>query len=288
MSSLGTLPRQRERIGAKRGDEDERIGKRGTHIVVQDGKAGRQRAGERLLHLGVVGGAPRFAFDLQPRIQKPRRPLFQMRQLLQPEADGAKPLLARRTAFGDLETVLDLEIGEMGLDHAEHGAAVLLGGHETPEASASSRYGSPTKHKPSVRPCSVGARRRLGKHRRSARRAAAIRPARAPRTATKSEPGRQRHTCESRPESDMAIRSFRRRILARAPARPKRLITIRRALAKSTIARRWPTAPLHLARVDACEDCGLPRQSVSPLSLERESGTIGHRRMVPGLRCQSA
>jgi hypothetical protein len=39
-----------------------------------------------------------------------------MRQLLQPEADSAEPLLARRTAIRNLETILDLEIGKMGLD----------------------------------------------------------------------------------------------------------------------------------------------------------------------------
>ncbi len=57
-----------------------------------------------------------------------------MSELLEPEAHGAEPLLLRRRAGGDLEPVLDLEIGEVRLDHAEHGAAVLLRGHRAAQA----------------------------------------------------------------------------------------------------------------------------------------------------------
>ena len=132
---------QDERIWPQRGGEHEGIDERRANMVAQNREAGRHRSGQRLLHLGIVGGAPRFAVDLEAGIQQACRSLFQMRKLLQPEAHGAKPLLARRGAFGDLETILDLKIGEMCLDHAEHRAAVLFRGDQTaqPQHRAAAR-----------------------------------------------------------------------------------------------------------------------------------------------------
>ena len=59
-----------------------------------------------------------------------------MRELLEPEADRAEPLVLRRRARGDLEPVLDLEIGEMRLDHAEQRAAIFVGRHRAAQADA--------------------------------------------------------------------------------------------------------------------------------------------------------
>jgi hypothetical protein len=59
-----------------------------------------------------------------------------MRQLLKPEADRAKPLILRRRAFGHLEPVLDFEIGEMRLDHAEQDAANVVGRDRAAETDA--------------------------------------------------------------------------------------------------------------------------------------------------------
>ena len=60
-----------------------------------------------------------------------------MRQLLQPEADRAKPLvLGRRAVVGNLEPILDLQIREMRLHHTEHGAAIVIGRHPTAQTDA--------------------------------------------------------------------------------------------------------------------------------------------------------
>jgi hypothetical protein len=110
-------------------------------MVAQNRETCRHRSGQRLLHLGIIGCAARFAVDLEAGVQQPRRSLLQMRELLQPEADGSEPLLSRRAAFGDLEAILNLKIGEVGLDHAEHRPAVLFRGHQTaqPQHRAAAR-----------------------------------------------------------------------------------------------------------------------------------------------------
>ena len=138
--------RQAQGIGAEIGDEDEGIGDRRPDVLAGDRQSGRQRSGQRFLHLGIVGRAARFAIDLEGDVEKPRRAAFQVRELLEPEADRAKPLIRGRRALDDLEPVLDLEIGEMRLDHAEQRAAVLVGGHGTAQANA----GFDTRRRPDV------------------------------------------------------------------------------------------------------------------------------------------
>ena len=60
--------RQAQRIGAEIGDENEWIGDRRLDALARESKAGRQRSGQRLLHLGIIGGAARLAIDLQPTL----------------------------------------------------------------------------------------------------------------------------------------------------------------------------------------------------------------------------
>jgi hypothetical protein len=61
-----------------------------------------------------------------------------MRELLEPEAHGPEPLFFRRRTRRDLQPVFDLEVGEVRLHHAEHGAAIFFGRHLATQSDARS------------------------------------------------------------------------------------------------------------------------------------------------------
>ncbi len=96
--SLGTLPDRLNALEPRSATNTKGSAIGGLIRSRRRRQAGRQRSGQRLLHLDIIGGAARFAVHLEGDIEKPRRAALQMRQLLQPEADRAEPLVLGRRA----------------------------------------------------------------------------------------------------------------------------------------------------------------------------------------------
>src|SRR5690242_19239908 len=123
------------------GHEHEGVDHWRPHALCRDVESGRQRPAQPLFHLGIVGRTARLAVDFQGDIVQTGRAALQVRELLEPEAYRPEPLLLRGTASCNLESVLDLEVREVRLYHAEHGAAIFFRGHlaAQPEARSYAR-----------------------------------------------------------------------------------------------------------------------------------------------------